>query len=116
METLNIFFALPALCGIIFAAAGVFMLVFPPKKINSFYGYRTIASMKSDAHWHFAQKYSSVRLILVGLVLFALSTLKLLVDIGENPQLYIGIALTLLAVFYILSATEKALKAKFPNT
>ncbi|PWB20750.1 hypothetical protein DCO46_20195 [Flavobacterium sp. HTF] len=33
--------------------------IFPPKSINSFYGYRTSNSMKSQAKWDFAQKFSA---------------------------------------------------------
>ncbi len=39
--------------------------LFPPKKINSFYGYRTMASKKSIKHWEVANKVSSKLLLVV---------------------------------------------------
>ncbi|HLA56985.1 MAG TPA: SdpI family protein [Flavobacterium sp.] len=115
MEWTNHFFQLPGLCGIIFTIGGIITLLFPPKKINALYGYRTAASMKSIERWKFAQKYSSVRLLLSGIVLGLVSATHLWLNIGHKTELFSGITLTLLAVFYVLSTTEKALKAKFPN-
>lgn len=37
---------------------------FKPKKINSWYGYRTINSMKNQANWDFAQGFCSKYLII----------------------------------------------------
>ena len=52
------------LVGIVFILAGSIMYVFPPKKINSFYGYRTASSMQSQQKWNFAQTYSAKLTIL----------------------------------------------------
>ena len=43
------------LCFFIFLITSIF----PPKKINALYGYRTKRSMKSEKNWNFAQRYST---------------------------------------------------------
>lgn len=115
METTNHLFGLPGLGGIIFMAAGIFMYAFPPKKINSLYGYRTKSSMKSQDRWDFAQKYSAIRLVFAGLFLCLFSGCGLMLTIGAKAEMVMGIAMSLAAVFYILITTEKALKDKFPT-
>jgi uncharacterized membrane protein len=47
------------LCGLLFIIAGYILLKFPPKNINSLYGYRTSSSMENQEKWDFAQNYSS---------------------------------------------------------
>jgi len=44
----NPLFLIPSTSGLIFILAGFIMLKFPPKKINSLYGYRTSSSMKNQ--------------------------------------------------------------------
>lgn len=45
--------------------------LFPPKNINSLYGYRTANSMKNKVNWGFAQKYSTnLFLVLLSFLLF----------------------------------------------
>jgi hypothetical protein len=63
----NPLFIIPFLTGIIFSAAGSITLRFPPKKINSLYGYRS--SMKSIERWNFAQEYFSKEIIKLGVIL-----------------------------------------------
>ncbi len=72
---MNAFFALfPPLTLLYFLLAVVFLigaqitLRYPPKKINSLYGYRTKNSMKSQQHWDFAQRYSSIKMNALGLI------------------------------------------------
>jgi len=59
----NPLFIIPILTGFIFSAAGLIMFKYPPKIINSLYGYRTLISMKSQERWDFAQRYSAQKLI-----------------------------------------------------
>lgn len=46
---------------------------FPPKKINSFYGYRTNASMKNNKTWKFANNYAAMWMSRFSLMLCILS-------------------------------------------
>lgn len=92
------------------------MYFFPPKKINHWYGYRTSTSMKSEAHWQFAQRFSSIKMMVGGAFLGVASFLGLVIKIDEKFQQVLGIVLTLLVVFYILWSTERSLKNNFPNS
>ena len=107
---------MPLLCGIIFMIAAIVMYVFPPKKINSLYGYRTLSSMKSIEHWHFAQRFSTVKMAQGSVFLMISSFLGSLIKIEGKLQLIPGIVFPLLVVFYVLFSTETALKNKFQNT
>lgn len=107
---------MPLLCGILFMIAAIVMYVFPPKKINSLYGYRTSSSMKSEERWHFAQRYSTLKMAQGSVVLLLSSFLGLLVKLEGKLLMVPGIVFPLLVVFYILFSTESALKNKFQNT
>ncbi|RZJ34201.1 MAG: SdpI family protein [Flavobacterium sp.] len=108
--------ALPLLEGAIFIAAGIFVLVFPPGKINSLYGYRTVASMRSQAAWHFSQNFAAKQVLYAGLFLVAFSAIGLVFTPGKTAELIIGVVVTLLAVAFILYSTEKAISARFPKS
>ena len=45
--------------ALILTVVGVVFWMYPPKKINEFYGYRTTRSRKSQEAWDFAQRYSA---------------------------------------------------------
>lgn len=103
------------LAGIIFSVAGIIQYVFRPKEINSLYGYRTRTSMESNERWHFAQKYSAVKMITVGLFMLVVSMLPLVVEMNETVQMIIQSGIILLNIAYLFYATEKALKTRFPK-
>lgn len=43
--------------------------LFPPKTINSWYGYRTVRSMKNEKNWKLAQKYSAnLSILILGII------------------------------------------------
>ena len=46
---------------------GLVFWMYPPKKINEFYGYRTTRSRKSQEAWDFAQRYSAKLMTILGL-------------------------------------------------
>ena len=52
---------------LIFTVVGVVFWMYPPKKINEFYGYRTTRSRKSQEAWDFAQRYSAKLMTIFGL-------------------------------------------------
>lgn len=104
------------LCGVIFFIAAVIMYLFPPKKINNLYGYRTAASMHSKEQWDFAQKYSSLQMMKAGAFLIAISFAGKLYPLENIWQTALSIALIVAAVIYMLFTTEKAIKTRFPKT
>ena len=55
------------ICPLIFLVVGIVFWMYPPKKINEFYGYRTTRSRKSQEAWDFAQRYSAKLMTIFGL-------------------------------------------------
>lgn len=61
------------LFGAVIIIAGIILSLFPPKKINSIYGYRTASSMRNKENWDKANKYSSRLMIIFGIVILLIS-------------------------------------------
>jgi len=113
MDFDNQLFLIPILIGPIFVIAGIIMIKFPPKKINSLYGYRTFSSMKSQERWDFSQKYSARELIKFGFFLTLSSLIGLVFDLSENIGVIIGLGFLLIAVIFLLIRIENAIKIRF---
>ncbi|WP_235505492.1 SdpI family protein [Enterococcus sp. RIT-PI-f] len=52
--------------GIIFLLIGLIFFIFPSKKINFIYGYRSFLAKQNDIYWRYAQKISSRYFLLFG--------------------------------------------------
>lgn len=97
------------LSGIIYLITGKLMQLYPPKKINDFYGYRTSRSKKSQMHWEFAQIESAKHLIKAGYYsLFC--CLPFIVLEFDKSLVWIAIVVVTLLPFMAIFQTEKALK------
>jgi len=98
----------------IFLVAGVITKIYPPKKINGTYGYRTKRSMANQKAWDFANIYSSnlcIRLGAIGMLLFGL--IYAFMDTNETTWiilLFVDLFGTCIALGYF---TEKKLKEQF---
>lgn len=103
------------LVGLIFIVAGLIMFKFPPKKINSLYGYRTNSSMKNQSRWDFAQKYSSKEMIKLGFVLMITSIIGLITNFDNLTNIFLGLGLMILIVIILIFRVEKAIKTKFSD-
>lgn len=95
---------------IISLVAIIIAKVVPPRRINSWYGYRTKRSMKNQRTWDFAQKYSTTKILYVTLVLF-------LVQIVTNSyfETYLPVRLGvfmlwLAGVIFVIYLTERKLE------
>jgi len=93
---------------------GIFHL-FPPKKINYLYGYRTSRSMKSQKHWDFAQPYSNRRMAEYAIFLLFAGLILLALNMPPENNAVSGIIALLGMPAYLMYRTEIALKKKFPN-
>src|SRR5690606_26583074 len=83
---------------------------FPPKGINSWYGYRTPRSMKNQKRWNFAQKYSANMFFRDA---FGLLIIQIALKIGFPQEYYIDLGLLLLWLILsviIIYKTETKLK------
>lgn len=101
---------IPNLTGLIFIMAGLVTLIFPPKKINSLYGYRTPLSMKNIDNWHFAQRLSAQLLIIGGLVLLLTGIIGLLLNLAEAHINMMGFVMMIIVVIVLFVKTESAIK------
>lgn len=113
METINNFLLAPLLIALIFMLIGILMLVFPPKKINGLYGYRTSASMKSQERWDFAQKYSAKEMIKLGGLMSLFSFVGFIYRPSESMATIIGVGLAIAIAVILIVRVEKAIKKRF---
>ena len=111
----NPLFLIPSISGLIFMLAGFIMLKFPPKKINSLYGYRTSSSMKNQERWDFSQKYSAIEMIKLAAILTLSSVIGLIYNPDGELGRFLGLGLMILMVVVLLIRVEKAIKNKFGN-
>lgn len=63
-------YILPIIILVVFSAGGLILYFFPPKKINSIYGYRTPRSIKNQSNWDFAQKLGGKFMLIFGFIIF----------------------------------------------
>ena len=96
--------------GILFILVGCAMYIFPPKKINGLYGYRTASSMKNQQKWDFAQTYSAKIMMLTGLIFSLIAPSKGLFKTNESTDLAIGMFCTIVGSILMIVVVEKALK------
>ncbi len=110
----NVIFIILTLVGVIFLVISLFLFKFPPKKINSLYGYRTSRSMQSHEAWHYSQRYSSKIMVVLGVVYTALGIGSLFIPKQEDMLgAIISIIIVLSGVFIMFYKTERKLAKKF---
>lgn len=109
-------FEMPFACGCCFILAAVIMYLFPAKKINNWYGYKSGTSMASPQAWNFAQRYSVYQMIKGGIFMVIISFAGLVFQKSDEMDGALGIPLLLAVTLYIFVSTEKAIKKQFPNS
>ncbi|MGI9525678.1 MAG: SdpI family protein [Weeksellaceae bacterium] len=112
----NPLFLIPFSSGLIFIIVGIIMYKFPPKKINSIYGYRTSNSMKSQKRWDFAQIYSSKQMIKYGGFLSISGLLGFIFQPNEKISTALGLSFLILMVILLIAKVERKLKEKFKGS
>lgn len=104
--------------GVGLALGGLAMLVFPPKRVNPFYGYRTSRSCKNRRNWDFAQRHCARMMIGTGIgsavvgglafVVFVLVGFRDATLCWACVALELGLAVSILSLTVL--STENALK------
>ncbi|MGM1046159.1 SdpI/YhfL protein family protein [Paenibacillus uliginis N3/975] len=61
--------------GAILFITGAVLFIFPPKKINGFYGYRTYSSMKNEWSWKTANRFCSQLMMIFGIILLSIAAI-----------------------------------------
>ena len=113
IPTDNAVFTIPMISGIIFFMTGIIMIKFPPKHINSFYGYRTKSSMQNKLAWTFAQKYSALEMLKLGALLTFFSLIGFFFKPDETTGKFVGVGLVILMVIILIIRVEVAIRKKF---
>jgi len=110
----NVIFIILTIVGVVFLAISIFLIKFPPKKINGLYGYRTSRSMQSQEAWDYSQRYSSKIMVVLGLVYFVLGITSLFVPKQEDMVgALVSIVIVLSGVFFMFYKTERQLAKRF---
>ncbi len=97
--------------GSVLLGVGLAMKFIPPKKINSFYGYRTPRSMKNQSAWDEANSYSATLMLWAGISTLFIQTV-LFFSIGGHKSLLISISYYFIFIAISIFITEKRLKQK----
>lgn len=109
----NPLFNITFFVGLIFVLAGLVMYLFPPKKINYLYDYRTQRSTESQERWDFAQKFSAKELIKLGMLLSLSSVTALLSNFTHSTNLLVGLFLVIVTCILLFLRVENAFKNNF---
>ena len=109
----NPLFLISATTGIIFIVTSIVISKYPPKKINSIYGYRTRSSMKSKERWDFAQIYSTDLLYKYGASLTFIGILGYFTSFPIVTSTILSLVIMTASLLLLFIKTEKAIKEKF---
>lgn len=99
--------------GTVFLVMGIIMYYLPPKKINSWYGYRTINSMSSQERWDFAQRYSAIIMIKCGVFMSLLGLIVSISSLDKATDIIISTPSLLIVIGFMLFKNERAITKKF---
>lgn len=89
--------------------------IFPPRNINFLYGYRTSGSMKTKERWDFAQKYSALLMLKLGIGLMLLSVFGLFFSFSKIVDMTAALFIDCAILVVLFIRTEKELKQRFPD-
>ena len=106
-------FIVPLITGSTFLVTGWILRKYPPKEINRLYGYRTGSSMKNQERWDFAQHYSAIELIRMGVILLLLAIAGVFLPIKAIIGLLVSMAVLFTLIILLILRTEKAIKKQF---
>lgn len=98
------------LVGPLFVVISLLTLLFPPKKINGLYGYRTRRSMSNQKAWDAAQKISSQVMLIEGVIMSLLAGLGFLLNPSEGLEIGLSLAVLVSGIAFLFVYTEKKIK------
>lgn len=100
-----------AVNGVLFFFSIIFYF-FPPKKINSLYGYRTPKSMMNQEIWNYANKMFNSSFLLCSGISFAVASLIVYLNPNQE-QTWMPMVLLLLSLLVTIIKTEQGIKQNF---
>lgn len=99
--------------GLVALGFGIIPKIVKPKKINSWYGYRTPLSMKNQDTWDEGNRYSTNQYIIAGVILLILGKVG---DVFLGSKAYLVPLIAFLPVLYFTVFTvDKHLKKIFDS-
>ncbi|MFM2195411.1 MAG: hypothetical protein RL092_1011 [Bacteroidota bacterium] len=98
------------LVGPLFVVISLLTWLFPPKKINGLYGYRTRRSMSNQKAWDAAQKISSQVMFAEGVIMSFFAGLGFLLNLSEGLEIGLSLTVLLSGIVFLLVYTEKKIK------
>lgn len=113
----------PQLIGLIFLIMGFIQKRFPPKRINSLYGYRMPSAMKNQETWDEANSFSARYMIKLGLIMIIAGCILVaclnLANMKEDTRMGIYAALlvvsSMVMAVLLITGTEKHMSKIFDN-
>lgn len=99
--------------GMVLFIVGLLFRIFPPKKINSIYGYRTTNSRRNLNTWKVANRYSAELMMFEGLIIAAIGIISTFINDNRAIETALDIGLIFSSFVIILVATEKHLNKLF---
>ncbi|MEO9476256.1 MAG: SdpI family protein [Cyclobacteriaceae bacterium] len=109
----NPIFTIILLTNPILILVGLVQLKYPPKEINSIYGYRTARAKRSQEAWDYAQPAGAKALIKTTLIFTPMMFLGQLIKIPFVLAVFVGLTFVLLEAFIPMILMERDLKEKF---
>ncbi|KIA95020.1 MULTISPECIES: SdpI family protein [unclassified Flavobacterium] len=95
------------LVSILLFVVSMVLMLFPPKRINRFYGYRTKKSMKNIENWNFSNHFASIAIFVISVGnIIGFCVASLFVD-GVNKIVFAVILLAELGLVFLI--TERKL-------
>jgi len=98
------------LVGPLFVVISLLTLLFPPKKINGLYGYRTKRSMSNQKAWDAAQKISSQVMLIEGLIMSLCAGLGFLFSLTEGLEVCLSLTFLVSGIVFLFIYTERKIK------
>jgi|SRR6056300_504377 uncharacterized membrane protein len=112
----NPLFFMPLIIGSLLLVIFSIVKKFPPKKINSLYGYRTGRSMKSQEAWEFAQSYSTELMLRYSFIYLLTFVLEFVTNwLNEGVAFVLSLLIMIAALTLPIIHTERELRQRFSN-
>jgi uncharacterized membrane protein len=113
MENIQLL-VLPILLFLVFLSIGWYQSKYPPKSVNSLYGYRTSRSMKSQKNWDYAQSMSARMMMAfayyLGSGLIAVSLIIIHLGFASESIISMQLVLMMISLGIMLYRCEKKLE------
>jgi uncharacterized membrane protein len=99
--------------GLVVLFFGLISFLFPPKKINNVYGYKTELSITNLDVWNEGNRYCARQYLIAGAMLTILGYLGYLVF--DSKGCVVSLAAFIPVLYFTLFTTEKYLKSIFDS-